>query len=297
MCTLALACVGGCAQTQKGLAFESPEAAVSAMVAGLRADDDAAMRRIMGSDADELLHSGDDVADAEALEAFFARFDEQHRLTPGAEPDVKLLEVGNDAWPMPIPLVRDPDGWRFDTAAGLDELLSRRIGRNELDTIQTMRAMWDAQREYFALNPRGAATPEFAMRAVSSEGTRDGLYWPVAEGETMSPLGELVAEAIEDGYGGGRRGGPFHGYMFRIITAQGPRATGGTRSYLDNGRLTGGFAVIAYPAEYGNSGVMTFIMNHQGIVYQQDLGTGTASRARGISAFDPGPEWTLVEGR
>ncbi len=265
-------------------------------MAALRTDDTSKLFKILGSGADEVLSSGDEVADAQSTAEFLQKYDEQHQLVPGPNgEDSRILEVGYNNWPMPIPIVQGADGWRFDTAAGLEEMLNRRIGRNELDTIETCRALNDAQAEYFAENPTGSPTLEYARKFISSEGTRDGLYWPTGDGEPMSPLGGLVAEALAAGYVDTAEPQPYLGYRYRILTAQGGFAPGGSMSYLTNGRLTEGFAIVAYPAKYGNSGVMTFIMNQQGIVYQRDLGPDTASVAATMAMFDPDPGWTLVE--
>jgi Protein of unknown function (DUF2950) len=210
-----------------------------------------------------------------------------------------VLQVGEDGWPLPIPMRRGgPEGrWRFDVRAARQELLARRIGRNELAAIETLRAIVDAQRDYALTAGRQGPFRAYARRFFSSPGARDGLYWPTGEGEPESPLGPLVAAASDGGYGG--RGTtdqpqPFHGYLFRILERQGPAAPGGAMAYVVDGRMIGGFAVLAWPASYGNSGVMTFVVSHQGVVYERDLGAGTARLAREITAFDPGPGWRPV---
>jgi len=200
--------------------------------------------------------------------------------------------LGEAAWEFPIPLVAVGNGWRFDVEAGREEITNRRVGRNELSTIATLREMVDAQREY-AAEGRDGHPPAFASRLLSTPGRHDGLYWPVAEGEPESPLGEFVAAAAEEGYRSGEAPIPYHGYHYRLLTAQGACAPGGPRDYLDaEGLLTGGFAVIAWPATYGSSGVMTFQVNRQGIVFQKDLGPGTRDAVAAIRAYDPDGSWT-----
>jgi hypothetical protein len=296
--TLALALIGGgcAAHHTPGAAFPTAEAAVDSLVTGLRANDRPQLDKVLGSDADQILSSGDSVADANGVQSFLNSYDAKHQLQP-VEEGVMTLEIGPTDWPMPIPLVRSSDGWRFDTAAGLDEMLTRRIGRNELDTIETCRAIADAQQDYFAANPMGVNPPCYADRLFSSPGKRDGLYWPAAENEPQSPVGELLADAWEEGYRRSTTGtpNPYHGYLFGLLNAQGKFAPGGRMSYLTGDRLTRGFAVVAYPAEYGNSGIKTFIINQQGIVFQRDLGDNTADLAKAMTEFDPSPEWDAVE--
>ncbi len=295
-CALVLALFAtGCTQHTQPEAFATPDAAVDSVITALRADDNKQLSRILGSDAKELLASGDPIDDASSRQEFLEQFEEQHRLVPDESGNSVTLEVGKSQWPMPIPIMQNIDGWRFDTAAGMDELLNRRIGRNELDTIETCLALNDAQVEYFQLNPNNSPVPEFSRKIVSSKGSRDGLAWPTADGEPMSPLGELAAEAADEGYAATGKGGPYHGYRFRILTAQGDFASGGRMSYLTGDRLTQGFAIVAYPAQYGNSGIMTFIMNQQGIVFERDLGEDTEKIAKSMAEFDPDPTWDLAE--
>jgi hypothetical protein len=206
-------------------------------------------------------------------------------------PDRKLALLGREGWELPIPLVREAGGWRFDVWAGREEILNRRVGHNELSTIATLRALVEAQLEYRALGHAGPGV--YATRVLSSPGARDGLYWPTAEDEPPSPLGLLVAEAFEEGYRAGEEKIPYHGYYYRLLTAQGPSAPGGARSYLDGqGRLAGGFAFVAWPATYDNSGLMSFLVNQQGLVFQRDLGSDTARAAARIQAYDPNASWT-----
>lgn len=285
--------LGGCA-SNPGESFATPEDAVSAAATALRTDNQAELTRIFGPDAEVALSSGDPVSDKNNRALFLQKFDEQHALVDGPDGS-KILEVGPTQWPMPIPLVRSGSGWQFDLAAGKDEILSRRIGRNELDAIQTLLAIGDAEDDYLDQQPQG--TDEYASKFFSDPGQKNGLFWPVNAGEQPSPLGEVVAEASSQGYARSESGPtPFHGYIFRILTSQGANAPGGARDYMENGRMTGGYAVVAFPAEYGRSGIMTFIMSEQGVVYQRDLGANTASIAGGMTAFDPDLNWTVVAG-
>ena len=248
---------------------------------------------MFGADGVELLKSGDDAADREdglrvkAMIAEKIAFEDLDAKT-------KAALLGNDAWPFPIPLVLDDGRWRFDAAAGRDELLNRRIGRNELDALASLHAYVDAQREYQAAKRDGKA-PAYARRFRSSEGAHDGLYWPAAEGEEESPLGPLYAGAARDALQNAEPQ-PFHGYHFRILEAQGKSAPGGERSYLDKkGLMTRGFAAVSWPAKYGNSGIMSFMVNQDGKVYQADLGPQTRQKAEKMTRFDPAPPWAAVD--
>jgi DUF2950 family protein len=274
--------------------FPSPEAAVAALVQAVRASDTATLLRVLGPDARALIASGDEVADRQSRERFVRNYDEAHRLAE-AGPGRLVLTVGRDEWPMPIPLVQDATGWRFDTARGREEILNRRIGRNELNAVQVCLAYVDAQREYYVRDPDGDALLQYAQRFRSTPGKRDGLYWEASPDEPPSPLGPLVARAEAAGYPVKRPSGPripYWGYYYRIVKAQGAHAPGGAYDYLVRGSMIGGFALVAYPAEYGASGVMTFIVNHDGIVYQKDLGPSTAAAARALTLFDPDPTWS-----
>jgi hypothetical protein len=208
------------------------------------------------------------------------------------------LVIGKDDWPFPIPLKKVDDRWRFDTAAGKEEILNRRIGQNELSTIQTMLAFVDAQGDYAEFQRQRSGMPEYAQRILSTPGKMDGLYWPSAEGEPQSPLGPLVAAARAAGYRKSAKAeepSPYHGYFYKVLTGQGPNAPGGAIDYIVNGRMIGGFGLVAWPARYGDSGVMTFMVNHDGVVYQKNLGPQTAKLAPTISRFDPDPSWQKVE--
>jgi hypothetical protein len=283
--TLPLACASSGSAT-----FATPELAVHRLVDA--AEDRDAADALLGPGGFELLRSGDDVADKQDFESVVAKVREKLVFEDvGAGRKVALL--GDDGWELPIPLVSGGDGWRFDVEAGREEVMNRRVGRNELSTIETLRAVVVGQREY-ASEERDGNPASFARRLVSTAGQHDGLYWPAGEGEEESPLGPLVAEAAAEGYGSEQDGPvPYHGYYFRMLTAQGPAAPGGARSYLDaDGRATRGFAVLAWPATYGNSGVMSFVVNQQGIVFERDLGPETAAAAEAIQAYDPDGNWT-----
>ncbi len=251
------------------------------------------MMSIFGPDGRKIFSSGDPAMDQSSLETFLFAYDEGFRLRE--EHGKRILFIGTEGSPFPIPLVKDGGIWRFDTAAGLDLVVSRRIGSNELNAVGGCMAYVEAQREYAKKAHDGKAAGAYARRFASTPGRQDGLYWEAAEFEESSPLGGLAALAAEDGY---RRSEskplPFYGYFYRILTAQGKNAVGGPRDYLADGELRGGFGLIAFPAEYGNSGVMTFIVNHDGVVRKKDLGPDTAKIVAGVSAFDPDPAWTEV---
>jgi hypothetical protein len=277
----------------KARTFASPEEATKTLVEALRAGDHKALLAILGQDARPLIESGDKIADNEARERFVRSYDEAHQLIPDGDRAV-VVQVGKNEWPFPIPLVKEGSSWRFDSRAGREEILSRRIGQNELSAIQSCLAYVDAQREYYRENPEGTALLQYAQRFASTAGKRDGLYWEVAAGQPQSPLGPAFAEAQRAGYALGRGGGrpmPYHGYYYRILTGQGPAAPGGAYSYLARGHMIGGFALIAYPAEWGSSGIMTFIVNHDGVVYQKNLGPKTAEIAARIKTFNPDATW------
>jgi len=277
---------------QKPTAFKSPEAAMDALIAAVRQDDLATLVSMLGEGSDQLLQSGDPVQDANRRLRFLALYDERHELQPIGEDRVALV-VGSDAWPYPIPLVRDGKKWSFDVAAGIEEILNRRVGENELLTVRACLAVVDAQREYYLRDHDGDGLLEYAHKIRSTVGRRDGLFWPARQGEPDSPLSEVVAAAAAEGYTGAS-GEPFHGYRYRLLTSQGPGARGGAYDYLVRDNLIGGFAVLAYPAVYGESGVMSFIVNHDGVVYQRDLGPETAAEVEKITAFDPVEPWEAV---
>lgn len=272
--------------------FGTPLEAVVALAAATRHQDEAALIKIFGPEADDVLHTGDPVQDRQNFQRFTERLDQKIALVRQSDDAVELA-LGKDDWPFPIPLHRSEEGWYFDTAAGRDELFNRRIGANELHTLGVVRGFVEAQYEYAALDPDGNGKADFAQRLMSTAGRKDGLYWPVAEGAPESPMGPLVAAAAAEGYreGHSKAGNSYHGYYYKLLTAQGDAAPGGERSYLKDGVLSGGFGLVAYPAAYGESGIMTFIVNQQGIVFQKDLGEDTAKLAGAIDAYDPGAGW------
>jgi hypothetical protein len=275
--------------------FDSLDAAFGALVTAIRGGDTAALMRILGPEAKALVSSGDAVADRTGRELFAKAYDDAHRLEAGGGRIV--LVVGKEEFPFPIPLVPDRDKWRFDTRAGREEILNRRVGRNELSVVQVCLAYADAQREYYARNPDGDKVLQYAQQIASTPGRRNGLFWEAKPGEAPSPLGDLVGRARGEGYapGKGGRPSPYHGYYYRILKAQGPHARGGAHSYVANGKMIGGFALVAFPARYGASGVMTFLVNHDGVVYEKDLGPSTAALARRMTAFDPDDTWKPVK--
>lgn len=278
--------------------FVSPEAAAKALAEAIRAQDSKAIMGIVGPKARNWLSSGDKVADQTDQQKFLAAYDLKNSISTASDGRAFLL-VGADDWSFPAPLVRKGQGWVFDAAAGREELLNRRIGRNELDAIQTLLAIVDAQREYAAADPDGNGFNDYARRFVSSEGKKDGLYWPVAAGEAQSPLGPMIGAAAREGYGKAKSAGStpaaYHGYRYRILTSQGVNAPGGAYSYLVNDKLIGGFAVLAYPARYGVSGVMSFLVNHEGAVYQKNLGKETEATAEKMRSFSPDSGWKKAE--
>jgi len=277
-------------------AFDTPDAAVEALVGAAKSEDTAAILKILGPEGEDIVSSGDEVADRNTRDAFVAAYDKKHAIEKEGD-GTHTLVLGDDNWPFPIPITYRDGGWRFDTEAGVDEILRRRVGRNELSAIEVNRAYVEAQNEYAALDPAKLGRRTYAQRIVSRPGQKDGLYWPAEEGEEASPLGELAAEAAAEGYKAGQTPIPYHGYYYRVLTRQGAAAQGGAYDYIDKGKMVGGFALVAYPAEYGNSGIMTFMVSHDGTVFQKDLGPNTARLARDITAFDPGPGWTEAETR
>jgi hypothetical protein len=282
------------AAKQRG--FAAPEDAVKAVVTAARNNDNKELIAIFGPSAKDLIFSGDPVADKQRREGFLKAYDEKNSLV--SEKGGMVVVIGKDDWPFPIPLVKKGDAWFFDTDKGRQEILNRRIGENELSTIQTMLAIVDAQREYAtkAIGREGIA--EYAQKFISDPGKKNGLYWETKEGEEPSPLGPAVARAKEEGYKGkksGEKTSPFHGYYYRMLKAQGKNAVEGAYSYIIKGKMIGGFAVVAWPAKYGNSGVMTFIVNQDDVVYQKNLGKNTAKIAKGMTLYDPDKTWKKAQ--
>jgi Protein of unknown function (DUF2950) len=274
--------------------FETLDDAVNALIGAFRAQDLKALVEILGPKGRPVVSSGDTVEDRAAYQRFVAAYDRAHRLQGGGGQVV--LYVGDDEYPLPIPLVPDGPRWFWDTDAGDDEILFRRIGRNELATIQVCLAYVDAQREYYSRS-RGTGILEYAQRLESTKGKRDGLYWETQPGERPSPLGPLVAEARAAGYRRPEPGKrmPYHGYLYRMLLAQGPAAPGGAYDFVVKGHMIGGFALVAHPAVYGASGIMTFMVNQDGVVFQKDLGPKTAQAAGAIKAYNPDSTWTRAE--
>lgn len=274
--------------------FESPEAAVDALVTAVKANDAGKLQAILGSHSQRLIDSGDAVADAQRREAFVKEYSEANKIVRDGDSRATLL-IGDDEWPLPIPIVKAGNRWRFDTRQGEREILARRIGRNELAAIQVGLAIVDAENEYAEQVRDADGSPRYAARLVSTRGKQDGLYWETAAGERSSPLGPLLASAAAEGYASSpdKPLAPYHGYYYRILTKQGKDAPGGAYDYIVKGRLIGGFAVLAWPARYGSSGVMTFMIDHDGVVYENDLGRYTTVVAGRIDTFNPGAGWTV----
>ena len=291
----AFAATGARAAAPAQKTFATPEDAVAALVTAVKAHDVAALRAVLGN-APGALSSGDRVADRTLGEKFVAAYDAKHAIAKDG--DTAKLTLGNDDFPFAFPLVKTGDQWRFDTAAGRDELLARRIGENELYAIKVLQAIVDAQQEYASADRDGDGVLAYARRFVSGKGKRDGLYWPTQAGEPPSPLGALVAQASGEGYKAKQGDAvPYHGYYFRMLSGQGKDAAGGALDYVVHGRAIGGFAVVAWPAKYGSSGVMTFLVNQDGKVFQSDLGPGTQAKAAAIKRFDPGKGWSPVDAK
>jgi Protein of unknown function (DUF2950) len=281
---------GAAGSTQE--TFATPDAGVAALAAAVKANDQAALRAILGAHGEKLIHSGDPVADAKGRAAFVAAYEHSHKIEMKGDAQAAVV-IGNDQWPLPIPLAKGANGWYFDTQKGEREILDRRIGRNELSTIQACLAIVDAERDYVAKDQDANGVLEYARQFVSTPGKHDGLYWVTKPGEPSSPLGPLLAAAAKGGYGSANplTSAPYHGYYYRILTQQGKNAPGGAYDYLVRGKLIGGFAVIAYPARYGVSGIMTFLVNYDGVVYQKDLGKNTATIAAAMVSFNPDASW------
>ena len=275
--------------------FDSPEAAADALLTAAKTGDDKALLTVFGSEAEVLVDSGDPVADKNRREDFVQSYQTKHSLERDGDSKAVLV-YGDDDFPFPVPIVKQGQKWQFDTKAGKEEILARRVGRNELSAIQVCLAYVDAEREYASVDRNGDGVLEYAQKLISSEGKQDGLYWPTKEGEPESPVGAGLAAARAEGYqikGGGHE--PYHGYYYKSLTKQGKSAPGGAYDYVVHGRQIGGFALVAYPAEYRNSGIMTFLVSHDGVVYSKDLGPNTAKLASGMTSFNPDKTWKKEE--
>jgi hypothetical protein len=277
--------------------FATPAEAVQALVKAAEDGNQQEMLAVLGENGKELVYSGDPVQDKASWEKFVKSYRTKHALVTEDE-KTRILQIGANDWPMPIPIVNDGGKWKFDTAAGKEELLYRRIGRNELGAIAACRGYIDAQKDYATVGHDGLPAGIYARKLMSSAGKQDGLYWETAEGEPASPAGPLLGQAGEEGYeskGLGGKNQPYHGYFYRILKAQGAAATGGAKSYMDDGNLSGGVALVAFPAEYKVSGVMTLLINQDGVVYEKDLGEKTAEIAATMTEYNPDSSWKKVK--
>ena len=292
LCAVVFGAVAAATAATAQEAFKTPSAAATALIEAARGNEEKRLRAILGIVGRDSLHSGDDVTDAADRKRFLEAYDNRHSINEQGEKATLL--VGPDDFPFPIPIVRRGEGWTFDGMSGRYEILARRIGRNELAAIQASLAVFDAQQEYAAKDHTGQGRGVYAQRIVSRPGAKDGLYWESAAGEAQSPLGGLAAEAAAEGYRAGEARRPFHGYYYKILKRQGGLAPGGAIDYVAGGKMIGGFALLAYPAEYGRSGVKSFMLNHAGVVYQKDLGPNTGRIAGRMQSFNLGKGWEKV---
>ena len=280
----------GCMAQEHGeRTFSSAEEAGSALFAAAERNDEKSILEILGPDAKEIVSSGDEVEDAQSRANFVRRYREMHRVVK--EPDGLILHVGAENWPLPIPIMNKDEAWYFDTAAGRKEILYRRIGRNEMSAIRVCQELVGAEQEY------ESTQHEYARKILSDEGQHNGLYWKTSDGDAQSPIGPMIASAVAEGYARRPDGAPtpYRGYYYRILARQGNNSPGGPRSYIAGGKMTEGFAFVAYPAEYRSSGVMTFIVNQDGVVYQKDLGAKTGTLAKVMQEYNPGTGWKKSE--
>ena len=290
---IALIALGACGEeTVQQRRFSSPEEAATALIQATERFDVPALVEILGSEGKSLVSSKDSVMDRKIGVEFAAEARAGHRIELDSSGKTATLSVGTTDWPLPIPIVQEEGAWRFDAAAGADEILLRRIGRNELDAIQVCRGFVEAQRDYARTRHDGASVNQYAQRIISTPGKRDGLAWQAADGSWEGPVGEGIARVIEQGYSDRRE--PFHGYYFKVLKGQGPAAPLGEVDFLVKGAMIGGFALVAAPAEYLVTGVKTFIVSHDGIVYEQDLGPETLERFRAMERYNPDSTWTPV---
>lgn len=275
--------------------FPQPEEAASALVASLKAADGKAVLAVLGGKSGDWVFTGDKPTDVKLWQEFVQAYDAQHTVVEVADGRAVLI-VGPGRYPFSFPIIRVAGGWRFDAEQGREELINRRVGMNELSTIEVMKEVVAAQREYALMDRNGDGSPEYAAHFTSTPGKHDGLYWQTAEGEAPSPLGPLVAAAQAEGYAKQSRGAPFHGYLFKMLSGQGANAVGGAQTYTVNGQV-GGFAVLAYPAKYGVTGVKSFIVNQEGVILEKDLGAKTAGIAEKTTLFDPDKTWAPIAKR
>jgi hypothetical protein len=282
------------AQERKQRGFGSPEDAMKALAEAAQAGDTKGMMAILGPEGEDIISSGDEVADKNTLEQFVKAYQEKVDFVKEKEDRVSII-IGNDNWPFPIPIVKKGAGWVFDTKAGREEVLNRRVGRNELNAVQVCLAYVEAQREYASTDQERDGIIQYAQKVWSDSYRHNGLYWETAEGELPSPIGPFVAHATSKGYTKGDKPIPYHGYYFKILTGQGPNAPGGAYKYVINGHMVAGFALMAWPAEYGVSGVMTFIVNQNGTVYQKDLGLKTGELAKVMTLYNPDRTWRRAQ--
>ncbi len=292
LATLAPPNAGAQADGQK--TFSSSKEAVTTLIQAVRDGNTSDLLAILGPGSEDIITSSDTVADKAAGDRFVARYDLKHSLGESA-PGQSTLNIGKDSWPFPIPLVHANDKWYWDGAAGKEEILYRRIGANELAAIAVCKGAVAAQRDYAAAGHDGLPAGIYAQRLMSEPGKQNGLYWEVNDGETPSPAGPLLAQASYEGYGGTAKGSPYHGYYYRMLKGQGPNAKGGAKNYIVDGNMTGGFAFVAYPADYRSSGVMTFLVNENGTIYQKDLGEKTTDLAQQMTDYNPDKSWTVVK--
>jgi len=286
--------IGACSKTNDAAkGFDTPEAAVTALVDALKKDDVDALKGLLGPGSESIVSSGDAVADKSRRAEFVAAYTAKHSFEDAGE-GMKTLVIGEDNWPVPVPLRQQDGKWVFDGAAGAEEYAMRRIGRNELGAIAVSRGFVAAQKEYAAQGHDGDPAGIYALKLMSDPGMQNGLYWETAEGEEPSPAGPFVASAAEQGYKAAPRT-PYHGYYYRLLYNQGANAKGGARDYFKDGLMTEGFALVAWPAEYGSGGIQTFIVNQDGSVFQKDLGKDTPTAVEAINSFDPDSTWTAVE--
>ncbi len=293
---IAMAASSAIAQESGQKTFASAQDAGKALDEAAKADSSSALLAVLGQSASSIIESGDSVQDKNNRDTFVQRFAQMNRWEADADGE-QILYIGADNWPFPIPLKKDAGGqWYFDSKAGVQEILFRRIGKNELAAIRVCETLAQAQAEYFEQTHDGDTVHQYAQKFISDPDKQNGLYWKTAEGQPESPIGPLVAFASSKGYGGEHQSPqPFYGYYYRILTAQGPHAQGGAKSYLVDGKMTGGFAFVAYPAEYRNSGVMTFLVDQSGVVYQKDLGPNTADIASKMTAYNPDKTWVTAD--